>query len=158
MDILKKYDIDVVTHVMCGLPGEEREQFFKENNKNNFFKSIYIENGMYIPKSIYETVKLINTLNIQGIKIHSTYVVKNTKLCELYNSGKYMPLELDEYLYDLIYIITHLKKEIVVHRICADAPKDILVAPDWNLHKKWVLNKFEKIMRDNNLQQGMFEI
>ena len=134
--LLNKYKIDIVTHIMCGLPGEERD-------------------GKNVPKQIKETVNLINSLDIQGVKIHSTYVVKNTKLAEMYENREYMPMTLNEYFEDLIYIITHLNPNVIVHRICADAPKDILIAPDWNAHKKWVLNGFEKIMEENELWQGI---
>ena len=139
VDLLNKYEIDVITHIMCGLPGENK-----------------IKGD--IPKEIKETVELINSLNIQGIKIHSTYVVENTKLNEMYQNNEYIPLELDEYLKDLTYIITHINPNIIIHRICADTPKDILVAPSWNVHKKWVLNGFEKILKEKNLYQGMFNI
>ena len=137
--LLNKYEIEVIAHIMCGLPCEDRD-------------------GKNVPIQIKDTVNLINSLNIHGIKIHSTYVVKNTKLNEMYENGEYSPIELDEYFEDLIYIITHLKPNIVIHRICADAPKDILVAPEWNAHKKWVLNGFEKIMRENDQRQGKFYI
>lgn len=135
--ILNKYNIDIVTHIMCGLPGEERD-------------------GKNVPKQIKETVNLINSLDIKGVKIHSTYVVKNTKLAEMYENGEYIPLALEEYFEDLTYIITHLNPNVIVHRICADAPKDILIAPDWNAHKKWVLNGFEKIMKEKDLWQWIF--
>ncbi len=135
--ILKKYKIDVIAHIMCGLPGEDRD-------------------GKNVPKQIKDTIDLINNMNIQGIKIHSTYIVKNTKLNEMYERGEYIPLELDEYFEDLTYIITHLNSNIIIHRICADAPKDILVAPNWNSHKKWVLNGFEKLLKEKNLIQGQF--
>ena len=137
--ILNKHEIDVIAHIMCGLPGEDRD-------------------GKNVPIQIKDTVDLINSFNIHGIKIHSTYVVKNTKLNEMYEKGEYIPLELDEYFEDLTYIITHLNPNIVIHRICADAPKDILVAPDWNAHKKWVLNGFEKILKEEDLWQGKFYI
>lgn len=137
VELLNKYNIDVITHVMCGLPGENRGE-------------------RPVPKSISDTVNLINRLNIQGIKIHSTYIVKNTKLNEMYQNNEYVPLEFDEYMEDLIYIITHLNPNIVIHRICADSPKDILVAPEWNAHKKMVMNNFHKILKENDLWQGKF--
>jgi len=139
VELLNKHNIDVIAHIMCGLPGETK-----------------IKGD--IPKEIKETVELINSLNIQGIKIHSTYIVENTKLNEMYKNKEYIPLELDEYLRDLTYIITHLNTNIIIHRICADAPKDILVAPSWNAHKKWVLNGFDKTLKENDLYQGMFNI
>lgn len=135
--ILNKYEINVITHIMCGLPGENRD-------------------GENVPIQIKETIDLVNSLNIHGIKIHSTYIVKNTLLDEMYEKGEYIPLELDEYFEDLTYITTHLNPNIIVHRICADAPKDILVAPEWNAHKKWVLNGFEKILKEEDLWQGKY--
>ena len=103
-----------------------------------------------------ETIKFINKHDIQGLKIHSTYVVKNTKLEELYNNGSYVPISLEDYLNALTYVITHISPNIVIHRISGDAPKDLLVAPSWNLHKKWILNGFAKILKENNLWQGIY--
>lgn len=154
--ILKNYKIDVVTHLMCGLPGEDRRAYFKEEDKLKLYKEENLQSGKYIPKSIINTVGLINNLDIDGIKIHSTYVVENTKLNELYQQKKYIPFELEEYFAYLTYIVTHLNPNIVIHRICADAPKDILVAPDWNAHKKWVMNGFDKILKENDLFQGKY--
>ena len=127
--LLNKYDIDVVTHIMVGLPNETIED-------------------------IKKTTQFINTHNIQGLKIHSCYVVKNTVLEKLYNEGKYIPLELDEYFESCAYILTHISPEIVIHRISGDAPKDLLVAPRWNSHKKWIMNGLDKYLKNNNLYQG----
>lgn len=129
--ILRKYNIDVVAHIMVGLPNETQEN---------------IEN----------TVKFINKHDIQGIKIHSTYVVKNTKLAEMCEAGEYSPMSLEYYLEKLEYIITHIRNDIVIHRISGDAPKDLLITPNWNLHKKWVLNGIEKILKEKNEWQGMY--
>ena len=119
VEILNKYDIDVVAHIMVGLPNETKED-------------------------IKNTVNFINKHKLQGIKIHSTYVVE------------YIPLDLDDYIETLIDIITHLKPELVIYRISGDAPKDILVAPYWNKHKMWILHGFEKRFRARDLWQGKF--
>lgn len=129
VQLLKKYKIEIVVHIMIGLPNETMED---------------IEN----------TIKYINKLKVQGIKIHSTYVTKGTVLEKMYRQGKYRPIEFEEYIEKLVYTITHLDEHIVIHRITGDAPKDLLVAPKWNIHKKWVLNKIEKIMKERNLYQG----
>lgn len=131
VDILNKYNIDVVAHIMVGLPNE---------TKND----------------IKNTVKFINNSKIVGIKIHSTYIVKNTILENMYLNGEYTPITLEYYLDCLTYIITHINSNIVIHRISGDAPKDLLIAPDWNRHKKWVLNGFDKILRENDLFQGKY--
>lgn len=128
--LLNKYHIDVVTHIMVGLPGET-------------------------DLDLKNTVSFINNHKIQGIKIHSTYVIKNTVLEKMYLNGEYTPLTLESYLESVIYILTHISKNIIVHRISGDAPKDLLVAPKWNSHKKLVLNGVDRLMKERNLYQGM---
>ena len=105
---------------------------------------------------IKNTIDFINNHNIQGIKIHSTYVVENTKLADMYKNNVYTPISLDFYLDSLVYIITHINPNIVIHRISGDAPKDILLAPEWNTHKKYVLNGLDKLLIEKNLWQGKF--
>ena len=56
----------------------------------------------------------------------------------------------------LEYIITHISPTLIIHRISGDAPKDLLVAPEWNLHKKKILNGLDKILKEKNLYQGMY--
>lgn len=129
--ILNKYNIDIVSHIMVGLPNETFDD-------------------------IKNTVKFINKHNIQGLKIHSTYVVEHTQLYQLYKEENYSPISLEYYLECLCYIITHISPEVVIHRISGDAPKDILVAPSWNLHKKWIMNGFNKKMIDEDLWQGKY--
>ena len=131
VELLNKYNIDVVTHIMVGLPGE-----YFDDVKN--------------------TVDFVNKHNIQGIKIHSTYVIKNTALADMYFNRKYEPISLEYYLDALTYIVTHISPDVVIHRISGDSPKDLLIAPEWNLHKKWVLNGFDKILREQDLWQGKY--
>lgn len=131
VNILNKYNIDVVVHIMVGLPNETIED-------------------------IKNTIQFINFHNVKGIKIHSCYVIKNTKLEQLYLTGKYVPLTLENYISNCAYILTHLNPNIVIHRVSGDAPKDLLVAPDWNSHKKWIINGLDKFLKENNLCQGMY--
>ena len=131
VEILRKYNIEVIAHMMVGLPNET-------------------------DNDIIETVNFINSHDIQGLKIHSTYIVKNTILEKMYKSGKYTPMTLEYYLNQLSYIITHINPTFIIHRITGDAPKDLLIVPEWNLHKKWVLNGFEKILKEKDLWQGKF--
>lgn len=139
--ILNKYNIPVICHIMVGLPTEQ--ELIKVDNFDVF-------------KAIVDTVNFINKHNISGLKIHSTYIVKNTVLNKLYEENKYKPITYEEYMSNLTYIITHINPEIIIHRISADPPKDLLVAPEWCLHKKWVLNGFDKILNEQNLFQGMY--
>lgn len=152
--LLRKYNINVVAHIMCGLPGEDRTKYFKYIKENQLPDYFYNEN--LVPDSIKDTVNFINKHDLQGIKIHSTYVVKNTILENIYNEKKYIPLFYEEYMNDLLYIISHINPKLIIHRICGDAPKDILIAPEWNAHKKIILNNIDKFLKSNNLYQGKF--
>ena len=128
---LNSYNIDVVTHLMVGLPNE------------NF-------------DDIKNTVNFINNHNLQGLKIHSTYVIKNTILADMYKKGDYTPITLDYYIDCVSYILTHINPNIIIHKISGDAPKDLLIAPEWNKHKKWILNGIDKYLKENNLYQGKY--
>ena len=131
VQLLNQYHIDVVAHIMVGLPTETKED-------------------------VQNTVNFLNAHKLQGVKIHCTYVVENTLLAEMYKKGEYQALDLDDYIETLIDIMTHLNPEFIIHRISGDAPKDILVAPYWNTHKMWILHGFEKRFRGRNLWQGKF--
>ena len=124
-------NINIVVHIINGLPYETKEMMI-------------------------DTVKYLSNLDIQGIKIHSTYVVENTVLADMYKKGEYTALDLDDYIETLIDIMTHLNPNLIIHRISGDAPKDILVAPYWNSHKMWILHGFEKRFRARDLWQGKF--
>lgn len=131
VELLNRYDIDVIAHMMVGLPNETFED-------------------------IQDTVKFINHHHIQGLKIHNTYVIENTVLADMYNKNQYEPISLEYYLDCLAYILSHISPDIVIHRISGDAPKDLLIAPKWDLHKKWILNGLDKKLKEENLYQGMF--
>ncbi len=131
--LLNLHNIDVIAHIMIGLP----------------------EEGM---TELKKTIDFINSHNIQGLKIHSTYVIKNTVLEKMYNAGQYTPLSLDSYIEQACYVLTHINPNIIIHKISGDAPKDLLVAPSWNSHKKLIMNGINKYLETNDLHQGQFYI
>ena len=57
---------------------------------------------------------------------------------------------------EICVTMLNINPKIIIHRISGDAPKNLLIAPDWNTHKKWVLNNIHKIMEEKNLYQGMY--
>lgn len=115
VQLLNQYDIDVIAHIMIGLPGEGHSD-------------------------IEKTVAFLNKHSIQGIKIHSVYVVEDTKLAEMYEKGEYKSIEFEEYVDEVCYCLNNINPQVVVHKITGDAPKDLLIAPEWNLHKKRIMN------------------
>ena len=131
LELLNKYQIETIVHVMIGLPNETHQD-------------------------IVNLVEFLNKHKYQGIKIHSTYIVKNTLLEIMYKKGIYNPLSYETYMDELVYILTHISPDVVVHRISGDPSKKELVAPDWTLHKKKVLNGIEKKLLENKLYQGIY--
>ena len=129
--LLRKYNIDVIVHIMLGLPNETFDD-------------------------VKETVNFINQFDIQGIKIHSTYIVKNTKLNEMFLNKKFTPISFEDYMEQLIYVITHISEKFVIHRYTGDPPKENFVSPEWQLHKKKVMNTLNNTMKKQNLKQGMY--
>lgn len=127
--LLNKYGIKTVTHLIVGLPNESIED-------------------------IKDTVKFINKHPIWGIKIHCLYIMKGTTLAELYYNNEFIPQSLEEYVNGASYILTHIKRDTVVHRITGDCPKGLLVAPEWNLNKTQIINTINSNLSRNNWYQG----
>lgn len=126
---LRKRDIDVVVHIINGLPNETNEMML-------------------------ETVKHLNGLDIQGIKIHMLHVIQKSKMGYDYNKNPWPLLTLFEYRDIVVTQLRHLRKDIIVHRITGDAKKEDLIAPKWTLKKFVVSNEIDKCMRRNHFYQG----
>lgn len=122
----------------------------------NITTIVHIINGL--PTDTYsdmiDTVKFLNVLPISGIKIHMLHIMKNTPLCKIYEENPFKLLSLEEYTKVVCEQLRHLNTNIVIHRITGDAPKDLLVAPEWTLKKFVVMNEIDKLMRKNNWYQG----
>lgn len=126
---LRERNIDVVVHVIFGLPGESREDMLN-------------------------TIEYLSQMDVQGIKLHLLHLMKNTPLEILYNKGMLKLLEMEEYLELITTAITMLPEEIVVHRLTGDAPRELLIGPIWSLRKWEVLNAIDKKLQDEDLYQG----
>lgn len=126
---LRERNIDVVVHVIFGLPGESREDMLN-------------------------TIEYLSQMDVQGIKLHLLHLMKNTPLEILYNKGMLKLLEMEEYLELITTAITILPEEIVVHRLTGDAPRELLIGPIWSLRKWEVLNAIDKKLQDEDLYQG----
>ena len=127
---LRERKIEVVVHIINGLPYETE-------------------------KMMLDTVRHVNKLDIQGIKIHMLNIVKDTKLHELYMNKPFDMLKRDEYIDIVIKQLELLRKEIVIHRITADPDPDNLVEPKWLLAKRTLINDIDKEMVKRNTYQGI---
>ena len=103
-----------------------------------------------------ESVELINKAMPFGIKINSVYVAEGTKLAKMYRDGEYTPIERDTYTDRALYVLTRISPSIVVHRITGDCPRDMLVAPEWNLDKNAVIAEINAKMKALAVKQGSF--
>ena len=101
-----------------------------------------------------ETVKYLNDLGIDGIKIHMLHILKDTPLALYYKKHPFHVLTKEEYIDIVITQLTYLNPNIVIHRITGDPKKEDLVAPDWLLKKFCVLNDIDKEMKKRDVTQG----
>ena len=126
---LRKRNINVVVHIINGLPYETK-------------------------KMMLETIEHINKLDIQGIKIHMLHVIKDTVLAKLYEKEKFHILTKEEYIDIVIEQLERLKPEIVINRITGDPVKEDLIEPTWLIKKFCVLNDIDKEMVKRDSYQG----
>ncbi len=127
---LRKHHLEVIVHIINGLPYETKEMMI-------------------------DTVKYLDHFDIQGIKIHSLFVLKNTPLAIIYQNNPFHVLTLDEYVDITSEQLAYLNKNIVVHRLNGDAPRDDLIAPLWSLKKLVVMNEIDKAMKNKDYYQGI---
>ena len=128
---LKKEGIEVIVHVIFGLPGETREDML-------------------------QTIRDISRLPFHGIKIHMLHVLKDTALGEIYLKEHFPLLQREEYIELVVRQLELLNEGIVVQRLTGDPIKEELLAPEWLLNKTTILNDIDKLMRKENTWQGRF--
>ena len=126
---LRSRGINVIVHVINGLPYETKEDML-------------------------ETIKYVNSLDIQGIKIHMLHIIKNTKLADLYKEKPFHVLTREEYVDIVCDELELLRPEIVINRITGDPNPDELIEPKWLIKKFGVLNEIDKEMAKRDSYQG----
>lgn len=126
---LRERKIDVVVHIINGLPYETEEDMLN-------------------------TVRYLNKLDIQGIKIHMLSIVKDTPLALMYEIKPFHVLTKEEYIDIVIKQLELLRPEIVIHRITGDPKLEDLIKPKWLIKKFCVLNDIDKEMVKRNTYQG----
>jgi radical SAM protein (TIGR01212 family) len=136
---------------------EEFEKCLKKLNDNNIDVVVHIINGLpYETKEdMINTVKYLSNKNIKGIKIHMLHILKNTKLFELYLKENFHVLTKEEYIDIVCDQLEYLRDDIVINRITGDPDIDYLVKPTWLTKKFGVLNEIDKEMKRRNSYQGI---
>ncbi|MBQ9341348.1 MAG: TIGR01212 family radical SAM protein [Lachnospiraceae bacterium] len=116
---LKERGIEVITHVILGLPGETKEDMLS-------------------------TVRHVCDIGSDGIKLQLLHILKNTDLEKEYEAGKVTVLSEDEYIDIIRDCVKIIPDNVVIHRLTGDGDKKLLIAPIWSADKKHVLNRIKK--------------
>ncbi|WP_101773216.1 TIGR01212 family radical SAM protein [Peptostreptococcus faecalis] len=128
---LRKRDIDVVVHIINGLPGETHDMML-------------------------ETAKKVSDMDVQGIKIHLLHVIEGTQLAHSLKKGELKLMEKDDYITIVCDQLEILPQEMVVHRLTGDGKLDDLLGPMWSLKKWEVLNAIDYELKRRNSWQGKY--
>ena len=126
---LRKNNINVIVHIINGLPYETKDMML-------------------------DTIRYLNTLDIQGIKIHMLSIVNKTKLLNMYKNKKFKILTKEEYIDIVCDQIEMLNENIVIHRLTGDPIKEELIEPKWLLNKIDILNGIDKELAKRDTYQG----
>ena len=129
----------------------------KKLRDRNINVSVHIINGLpyETEEMMLDTIRHINTLDIQGVKIHMLHIIKDTAMESLYLKEKFHVLSKEEYIDIVIKQLEILRPEIIVNRITSDPDKDTLLEPTWLLDKCQLLNDIDKEMKKRNTYQGI---
>jgi len=127
---LRMKNINVVVHIINGLPYETKNMMI-------------------------DTVKYLNNLDIQGIKIHMLSILKNTQLETMYKNENFPILSREEYVNVVCDQLECLRPEIVIHRATGDPEVSDLIEPTWLIKKVTVLNDIDKELARRNSYQGI---
>ncbi|RBW71632.1 TIGR01212 family radical SAM protein [Bacillus taeanensis] len=128
---LRKHNIQVVSHIINGLPQET-------------------------PEMMLETAKEVAKLDVQGIKIHLMHLLRNTAMIKQYEKGLLEFLDFDTYVNLVVDQLEILPPDMVVHRITGDGPLDLLIGPMWSANKWKVFNAIENELKRRDSFQGKY--
>ena len=126
---LRAIGIEVIVHVILGLPGEDRD-------------------------AMLQTCKYLNTCDIQGIKLQLLHILKHTDLATYYTETGFPVMTQEAYITLLIDCMEQLSPKIVIHRLTGDGPGALLIAPLWSQSKRAVLNSLHAELKRRGTCQG----
>lgn len=126
---LRAHNINVCVHIINGLPVESKEQML-------------------------ETVKYLGKQDIQGIKIHMLYALKNSKIAKYMEENNIDFMSRDEYINLVVEQLEHIPPHVVIQRLTGDGKQDELYGPLWSIRKVTILNDITKKMKELDTYQG----
>lgn len=116
---LSSIGVWTVVHLILGLPGETEEMML-------------------------ESVRYLNSLPVHGVKFSMLHILKGTDLADMYREDPFPVFTMESYIDLILRCIGNLRKDIVIHRLTGDGPRDLLIAPLWSLRKRTVLKTDRK--------------
>jgi radical SAM protein (TIGR01212 family) len=131
MSITKNRGIYIGSHIMLGFPTETKEEIIKSAEE-------------------------ISELPINFLKIHNLHIVKHTALAKTYQKNPFHIFNYEEYLDLICEFIQRISPNIIIERLFADTPRELLIAPNWGKSHIQILQGIEKEMENRNIYQGKF--
>lgn len=129
VNLLNEYNIRVCTHVILSLPWD----------------------GI---RDVIETARIVNALGVKEIKIHSLFIVRNTKLAKMYEENKIKMISKDEYENNVIEFLRYIDRDVAVARIVGRAPKDETIFCNWDTSWWKIRDEIIQNMNDRGIVQG----
>lgn len=129
VNLTKDFDFEVVSHVILNLPGDNT-------------------------LDVIESAKILSALKVDGVKMHSLYIVEGTVFGEMYKQGKLNVCSFDDYVERAVTFLEHLSPSIIIHRLVADPPSKGTLFGNWSRTKTEIINAIEKRMAEKNTHQG----
>lgn len=126
---LKRRNLNVCTHIIIGLPWDD-------------------------DLDILECAKILNVLNIDEVKIHALYILKDTGLGKMYERGEIEVISLEDYKKKVILFLRNLKNDIIVERIIGRAPYENSLFCNWNTSWWKIRDDIINVMHENGYTQG----
>lgn len=124
-----KRGIYVGAHVILGLPGEDEEELVRQ-------------------------AKMINKLPLTTLKLHQLQLINGTVMAREYEQSPFHLYTADEYIDMVIKYISYIRREVVLERFVSSSPKDLLLAPNWNIKNYEFVEMLKKKMRELGVAQG----
>lgn len=129
VNMLNEYKIRVCTHVILSLPWDDI-------------------------RDVVETARIINALGVKEIKIHSLFIVRNTKLAQMYEENKIQMISKEDYENNVIEFLRYIDKDVAIARIVGRAPKEETIFCNWDTSWWKIRDEIIQTMNDKGIVQG----
>lgn len=129
VNMLNEYNVRVCTHVILSLPWDDI-------------------------RDVVETARIVNALGVKEIKIHSLFIIRNTKLAKMYQENKIQMISKEEYENNVIEFLRYIDKDVAIARIVGRAPKEETIFCNWDTSWWKIRDEIIQTMNDKGIVQG----